>query len=86
MIAAQVRAASGPLALLDDAVFLFAPTNIVEPAAIGVLSVCRSKDGKQFLARVNRARKTGEAFICGTDGKIAEVSLVTASPILAVIP
>ena len=86
VIAAQIRAPSGPLAVMDDAVVLFAPSEGVDPAAIGVLAICRAKEGEQFLGRVERARKTGEAFVQSPAGKSGECILVTASPVLAIIP
>lgn len=85
-IAAQVRAATGPLAIWDDAVVLFAATDTVEPGAIGVLAICRDKDGNQVMARVERARKTGEATIRSVSDKPREISLMTATPVLAIIP
>lgn len=86
VIAAQVRAPKGPLAMWDDAVVLFGYTETVEPAAIGVLSVCRLMSGEQILAKIERARKTGEAKIIGLDHEPREVMLDTATPVLAVIP
>lgn len=86
IIAAQVRAPKGPLAMWDDAVVLFGYTETVEPAAIGVLSVCRLMSGEQILAKIERARKTGEAKIIGLDHEPREVMLDTATPVLAVIP
>jgi transcriptional regulator with XRE-family HTH domain len=86
VIAAQVRAQSGPMAMWDDAVVLFGYTEIVEPAAIGVLSVCRLMSGEQILAKIESARKTGEARITGLDHTPREVTLDTATPVLAVIP
>lgn len=86
VIAAQIRASAGPLAFMDDAVVLFCATDVVEPSAIGSLSICRTKKGEQFFGRVDRARKTGEAFCTCPTGKSGETILVTASPILAIIP
>ncbi len=86
VIAAQVRAAKGPLAFMDDAVILFNHTDIVEPAAIGALAICRAKDNSQFFGRVERARKTGEAYCTCPSGNAGEVQLVTATPVLAIIP
>lgn len=86
IIAAQVRALAGPLALLDDAVLLFGHTDVVETDAIGVLSICRNRKGEQILAKIERARKTGEATLICTDGKVEEFTLHTATPILAIIP
>lgn len=86
IIAAQVRADSGPFAIWDDAVVLFNHTDVVENAAIGVMSVCRTRDGDHFLAKIERARKTGEARVFMANGKAKEVVLETATPILAVIP
>ncbi|HEY5797645.1 MAG TPA: helix-turn-helix transcriptional regulator [Bosea sp. (in: a-proteobacteria)] len=86
IVAAQVRAASGPLAVLDDAVVLFKYTDSVDPGAIGSLSICRLHDGRQILARIDRARKTGEARIINAAGDVSEVVLHTATPVLAIIP
>ncbi|MGZ2448272.1 transcriptional regulator with XRE-family HTH domain [Rhizobium ruizarguesonis] len=86
VIAAQIRASSGPLSIWDDAVLLFNHTDVVEPAAIGSLSICRVRGGKQILAKVDRARKTGEASVVSPAGKIEDAILETATPIIAVIP
>lgn len=86
IVAAQVRAMDGPLAMWDDAVVLFAVTDRVEPEAIGVLSVCRMMNGDQEMVRVLRSRKTGEATVQSADGETREVTLDTASPVIAVIP
>jgi transcriptional regulator with XRE-family HTH domain len=87
IIAAQIRATTGPLAIWDDAVVLFKPTEIVEHDAIGTLAICRTRDGaKQLLVRLTRARKTGEATIQRTTGEASEVLLDTAAPVIAVIP
>lgn len=86
VVAAQIRALHGPLTVLDDAVALFAHTDDVEASAIGVLSICRNFDGEQILAKIERARKTGESRIVSIDGKVMEFDLQTATPILAIIP
>lgn len=86
IVAAQIRALDGPLAVLDDAVVLFAHTDTVEHAAIGVLAICRSHKGDQIMAKIERARKTGEARVICVDGKVKEFDLHTATPVLAVIP
>lgn len=87
VMAAQVRVAKGPLSLLDDAIVLFDHTERVEPEAIGALSICRTKEGRLFLGRLRRARKTGEAFCESPDGgPTGEVMLLTAAPVLAIIP
>jgi len=86
VIAAQVRASTGPLAIMDDAVILFNHTDIVDPAAIGSLSVCRTREGEMFYGKVERARKTGEAYIKCATGNEGECQLVTATPVLAIIP
>jgi len=86
VIAAQIRASKGPLAMWDDAVVLFDPTDRVDNEAIGSLAVCRKMDGNQVLVRVERARKTGEATVrCANDVQL-DVTLDTASPVIAVIP
>ena len=86
IIAAQIRAPKGPLALLDDAVLLFHHTDAVESDAIGALSICRDRKGDQILARIEKARKTGEAMLLCTDSSLKEFTLHTATPILAIIP
>ena len=86
VLAAQIRAMSGPLTILDDAVVLFGHTEEVEPSAIGVLSICRNFAGEQIMAKIERARKTGEARVVTTDGNIKEFDLQTATPVLAIIP
>jgi transcriptional regulator with XRE-family HTH domain len=86
IIAAQIRASSGTLAIWDDAVVLFGQSELVDPAAIGALSICGLRDGKQILARVERARKTGEADLVSPAGKIEDAILTTATPVIALIP
>jgi hypothetical protein len=86
IIGAQIRATNGPLSVMDDAVVLYQRSEIVDPAAIGVLSVCRSIDGTQFLGKIERARKTGEARLVLATGETKDVELVTATPVLAMIP
>ncbi|WP_454618391.1 helix-turn-helix domain-containing protein [Bradyrhizobium cenepequi] len=86
ILAAQIRAMSGPLAFLDDTVVLFGHTEGVERSAIGVLSICRSQQGEQILAKIERARKTGEARVVCVDGKVKEFALDTATPVIAIIP
>ena len=86
MIAAQIRASTGALAMFDDAVLLFKSTEEVEPSAIGCLSICRTYDGDQMIAKIERARKTGEARIVTATGKVKEAVLQTATAILAIIP
>jgi len=86
IIAAQVRASSGPLAMFDDAVVLFRATEEVETAAIGTLAICRTYDGEQMIVKIERARKTGEARVVTVTGKTKELTLQTAAPVLAIIP
>lgn len=86
IVAAQVRAASGPLLIWDDAVILFQAVGEVDPASIGALSIVRLRDGVQLLAHLERARKTGEATLRLPAGGLRDVVLSTASPVLAVIP
>lgn len=86
VVAAQVRASSGPLLVWDDAVLLFTPTDSVSHDAIGTLSICRLRDGQQMLAKIDRARKTGEAIITGIDAVSREAVLLTATPVIAVVP
>lgn len=86
VLAAQIRALSGPLMVMDDAVVLFGHTDEVEPASIGALSICRNFAGDQILAKIERARKTGEARVVTIDGKTKEFDLQTATPILTIVP
>lgn len=86
VIAAQIRASTGPLAIWDDAVVLFSPTDIVDHDAIGTLAICRLMSGEQMLGRIERARKTGEARLIDINGTAREVLLQTAAPVIAVIP
>uniref|UniRef100_UPI00403EFA43 helix-turn-helix domain-containing protein n=1 Tax=Hyphomicrobium sp. ghe19 TaxID=2682968 RepID=UPI00403EFA43 len=86
VLAAQIRALSGPLTVMDDAVVLFCPTDDVDSASIGALSICRNFAGDQILAKIERARKTGEARVVTIDGKVKEFDLQTATPVLTIIP
>lgn len=86
VLAAQIRALSGPLAVMDDAVVLFGHTDDVEASAIGVLSICRNFAGEQIMAKIERARKTGEARVVTIDNAIKEFDLHTATPVLAILP
>jgi hypothetical protein len=86
VIAAQIRASKGPLAIWDDAVILFDPTDRVDSEAIGSLAICRKMDGNQVFVRVERARKTGEATVRCPNDTAVDVTLDTASPVIAVIP
>lgn len=86
IIAAQIRASKGPLAMWDDAIVLIAHTDRVENDAIGSLAICRKMDGEQVFVKVERARKTGEASVrCAQDVQI-DVHLDTAAPVIAVLP
>lgn len=86
VIAAQIRAGKGPLAIWDDAVVLFDPTDRVDSDAIGSLAICRKMDGSQVMVKVERARKTGEATVRTPGDAQLDVTLDTASPVIAVIP
>ncbi|MER9628401.1 helix-turn-helix transcriptional regulator [Mesorhizobium sp. M0296] len=86
IVGAQIRALSGPMSVMDDAVVLFRDTESIDPAAIGALSICRARSGEQFLAKIERARKTGEASVISATGEPMEVSLEAATPVLAMIP
>lgn len=86
LVAAQVRAASGPLAVIDDAVMLYRRGDGVDPAAIGTLAICRNGNNGQIVGRLERARKTGEAQIMTIDGKSQSFDLQSAAPIVAIIP
>jgi hypothetical protein len=84
--AAQVRASFGPLSAIDDAIVLFSVSAGVDPAAIGSLSICLAPDGSRIVARIERARKTGEATIVGCDGVARDMLISGACPVLAIIP
>ncbi|RUX01763.1 MAG: helix-turn-helix transcriptional regulator [Mesorhizobium sp.] len=87
IVGAQIRALKGPLSVMDDAVVLYRYRGDgIDPAAIGLLSICRSRDGEQFLGKIERARKTGEARVMCANGEIRDVGLEAATPVLAVIP
>lgn len=86
IVGAQIRALEGPLSVMDDAVVLFQQADSVDPAAIGVLSICRSREGEEFFGKIERARKTGEARVICANGEIRDVSLEAATPVLAMIP
>lgn len=86
MVAAQVRAMKGPLSLWDDAVVIYSETGIIEPAAVGVLSIAKLRDGVTMLGHLEKARKTGEATVRMADGELREVVLSSAAPVLAVLP
>lgn len=86
VIAAQIRASTGPLAMWDDAVVLFGHTDRVENDAIGSLAICRKMDGEQVFVKVERARKTGEASVRCPNDKMIDVQLDTAAPVIAIIP
>lgn len=85
IIAAQIRADKGPLAVLDDAVVLFKHSDSFNPAMTGP-AILRNRDGKIGMARILRARKTGEATICCPDGTQHEFDILTASEVIAIIP
>ena len=86
IVAAQIRAARGALAIWDDAVLLFKVSTAMDPAAVGSLSICRIRNGVQVLAHLERARKTGEATLRLPAGEMRDMVLDTATPVLAVIP
>lgn len=86
VLAAQVRASKGALRIWDDAVLIFHHTEIVDPSAIGALSVVRVREGGLFLCHLEKARKTGEATLRLPEGGLKDVVLLTATPVLAVIP
>lgn len=86
IIAAQIRATSGPLAMWDDAIVLFSATDRVETAAIGALAICRQMDGEQVFVKVEKARKTGEASVRSAGDVVREVQLDTAALVIAVLP
>lgn len=86
VVAAHIRADKGPLAMWDDAVVLFDHTEIVDPGAIGVIAICRLREGQQVMVKIERARKTGEATVRGPDSSSREVQLDTATPVIAILP
>lgn len=86
IVAAQIRASKGALAIWDDAVLLFKCSTVMDQAAVGCLSICRIRNGVQVLAHLERARKTGEATLRLPAGEMIDMVLDTATPVLAVIP
>jgi transcriptional regulator with XRE-family HTH domain len=83
--AAQIRARSGPIAFLDDAIVLFGDSQSLTGVA-GIMAICQPLSGNEFLARIERARKTGEASVVDVHGKQREVELKSIAPVLAIIP
>lgn len=86
IVAAQIRASTGALAIFDDAIILFRAPDIVEQMSVGALSICRAYGGEQTLCKVERARKTGEARVVCAGGEVRELILDAATPVLAIIP
>lgn len=86
IIAAQIRALEGPLAIWDDWIVLFKHTDSVDMNAIGSTAICRSYSGEQIMGKIERARKTGEARVVTVDGETREFDLHTATKVLALIP
>jgi plasmid maintenance system antidote protein VapI len=82
---ALVRARSGPMAILDDSIVLFGEGKPLN-GAIGFLAICQMVSGAHIMARIDRARKTGEATVIDVHGKQCDVVLKSAAPILAIIP
>lgn len=86
VIAAQVRADDGPLALFDDAVILFRQTEGIDAGSVGSLCVGRSIDGNMGIGRILKARKTGEMVTLAFDGKIYESEALMSTPVIAILP
>lgn len=86
VLAAQIRAAKGPLSMWDDAVVLFHHTETVDADAIGMLAIVKVRDGAQCICHLDRARKTGEATLRLPEGNAKDMVILTATPVLAVIP
>lgn len=87
VFAAQVRADRGPLAVWDDAVFVYVrPDEGIDPTSIGSLSICKTREGDKFIAKIEKARKTGEATVRFASDDAKEVALEWATPIIAIIP
>jgi DNA-binding transcriptional regulator YdaS (Cro superfamily) len=86
IMAAQIRASTGPLAILDDALVLFKASKNVENAAIGSIAICRTADGADLMAKVERARKTGEARVIDITGAEIDIDLRSAAPVIAILP
>lgn len=86
IIAAQIRATEGPLALLDDAVVLFKHSDVFDPATVGALTIARTTTDEIGLARILKARKTGEATVVGARGVVREVDITAASQVIAILP
>lgn len=85
IIAAQVRATEGPLALFDDAVILFKHSDIFDPATVGTLSIVRDRKAIG-LCRILKARKTGEATVVGARGLTGETDILSSTSVIAIIP
>jgi hypothetical protein len=85
LAAAQVRASKGALSIWDDAVLVFEEPNGLDPAAVGVLSVVKLRDGVQMIGHLDKARKTGEATIRTATGESKDILLQGAAPVLAVV-
>lgn len=86
LVAAQVHAVKGALSIWDDAVVVFARPDAAEPVAVGVLSIVALRDGVMMMAHVQKARKTGEATLRLPNGELKNVVIVSATPVLAVVP
>lgn len=86
IVAAQIRALNGPLAFLDDALVLFKQSDNIETGAIGNLSICRAHTDELILAKIERARITGEARVLTIGGEVQELDLQAATPVLAILP
>jgi transcriptional regulator with XRE-family HTH domain len=85
--ALQVRAESGPLAALDDAVILYQRDgDSIEAESLNTLSVCTTTAGKRFIGTVERARKTGESVVMLPSGEHISVALEAATPVLSIVP
>lgn len=87
LVGAVVKDASGYLALLDDALMLFSPGSQVTDRSAGTLAIIepRGATGK-YLARIERARKSGTMTIRRTTGEVIEVEVITATPIEMIYP
>jgi hypothetical protein len=83
--AAQVRAAHGPLTLVDDYIVVYRVTDLIEPDAAGALCMVTLRDGRQKLAYVDRVRKTGEATIRSMSGEHSDEVLLAAAPVLSIM-
>lgn len=86
-IGAVIKASSGPLALLDDALMIFSTENTITDRAVGTLAIIEPRGGdSKFLARIEKARKSGTMTVRKVDGNVVDIDVISATPIEFVRP